>query len=133
MAFLYGGEEEDDPEETAVMYLPELCQELERICREELDYERIEPSQIKNVISAEISYKYIRNKSDEKTYRQTLTEKSKLKILENILSNAEDIQGSSACPFGTAVLKLQLKNGREIQLAWGDDSCRVIRINGIYY
>ncbi len=133
VAFLYGEEEEDDPEEAAVMYLPELYQELERICREELDYERIQPSQIENVISAEISYKYIRNKSDEKTYRQTLTEKSKLKTLENILSNAEEIRGSSACPFGAAVLKLQLKNGREIQLTWGDDSCRVIRINGIYY
>ena len=43
------------------------------------------------------------------------------------------MRGASACPFGTAVLTLKLKSEKEIKITWADDSCRVIRINGVYY
>lgn len=112
-------------------HLPDLYEETDRICKTELGYQRIEPSRIKDVVSAEISYK--RKKSDRKTYRQTVNDKSKLETLEMILSEAEDMRGSSACPFGEAVLTLKLKDGEKIQLTWADDDCRVIRINGVYY
>lgn len=130
VCFLYGKDEKEDPQQT-VMHLPDLYEETDRICKTELGYQRIEPSRIKDVVSAEISYK--RKKSDQKTYRQTVNDKSKLETLEMILSEAEDMGGSSACPFGEAVLTLKLKDGEKIQLTWADDDCRVIRINGVYY
>lgn len=129
VAFMYGKDEKEDPEENAIIYLPELCKEAGQICKTELNYQRIEPSEIKDVVSAKLSYK----KKDGTYVKQTVKDKSKLGTLEDILSKAEDMGGASACPFGTVVLTLQLKSGKEIQLTWADDSCRVIRINGVYF
>ena len=129
VAFMYGKDEKEDPEENAIIYLPELCKEADQICKAELNYQRIEPSEIKDVVSAELSYK----KKDGTYVKQTVKDKSKLGTLEDILSKAEDMRGASACPFGTAVLTLKLKSEKEIKITWADDSCRVIRINGVYY
>lgn len=130
VCFLWGKDEKEELQHT-VMQLPELCAETDRICKTELGYQRIEPSRIKDVVSAEISYQ--RKNSGQKTYRQTVHDKSKLETLERILSEAEDMGGSSACPFGEAVLTLKLKDGETIPITWADDDCRVIRINGVYY
>lgn len=130
VCFLWGKDEKEELQHT-VMHLPELCAETDRICKTELGYQRIEPSRIKDVVSAEISYQ--RKNSGQKTYLQTVHDKSKLETLERILSEAEDMGGSSACPFGEAVLTLKLKDGETIPITWADDDCRVIRINGVYY
>lgn len=129
VALMYGRDEKEDPEKNAIIYLPELCREAGQLCKTELNYQRIEPSEIKDVVSAKLSYK----KKDGIYVRQTIKDKSKLGTLEDILSKAEDMGGASACPFGTAVLTLKLESGREIPVTWADDSCRVIRINGIYF
>lgn len=128
-SLLYGKDEKEDPGQNAVMYLPELYECAEFIRAAHLYYGWRYPSRIENLISAELSYR----KKDGTYVKQTLTKKSKLQILEDVLSKAEDIKGAPACPFGTAVLTLERRDGTKIPLTWADDNCRVIRVDGVCF
>lgn len=103
----------------AVMRLPKLSGNTEQV----------NPSVIKNVLSAELCYL----KDNGKQERQLITDPSKLVILESVLSKAEYIEKSTSCPFETAVLSLQFKDGGSLRLAWADDGCRIIQINGVCF
>lgn len=90
----------------------------------------IAPSEIKQITSASLSYK---SKTDRISINQTITDPFTLETMEKIFSEATYVRGGSACPFGDAILTLHLKSGREIQLTWACDDCRIFRINGVCY
>lgn len=88
------------------------------------------PSEIKQILSAKVTY---RGKTDNDSVTQTITDQGTLDILAQILSTATPVRGGITCPFGDAVLTLYLNGGEEMNLTWACDSCRIFRINGVYY
>lgn len=88
------------------------------------------PSDIQPIISAKLTY---RGKTENDSVTQTITDQGTLDILAQVLSTATPVQGGITCPFSDAVLTLQLTGGREMELAWACDGCRIFRMNGVYY
>lgn len=92
--------------------------------------EPVTPSEIRQIISAKLSY---RGKTENDSVTQTITNQNTLDTLEQILSEATEFRGGITCPFGDAVLTLYLAGGKEMELTWACDGCRIFRLNGVYY
>lgn len=119
-----------DLEKDSFMVNGKLCKLLDKILKEELNYEPVDVTDIKNIVSARLDY---RNPEDKKVYSQTIEDKEILNTFEEWFSNGEPAYGGSACPFEYALLTLTMKNGNVIKLSMASDSCEVFRANGVYY
>lgn len=108
----------------------ELCSALEKMLKEELQYEPLDLSDIKHIVSAKLDY---RNRDDNKIYNQTIQDETILNQFEEWFSNATLINGGSACPFDEAMLTLTMKSGKVVKLSMASDGCTAFRANGVYY
>lgn len=104
----------------------EHAKELFDICKEAAAAvhlpEPVRPETIKGIISATLYY-------DEVV---TITEKEKLALLEQWLSESEELFGGAACWF-TAILSLELENGKQVNLSMATDSCGTWMSEGAFY
>ena len=108
----------------------ELCSALEKMLKEELQYEPLDLSDIKNIVSAKLDY---RNRDDNKVYSQTIQDETILNQFDEWFSKATLINGGSACPFDEALLTLTMKSGKVVKMSMASDGCTAFRANGVYY
>ena len=113
-----------------VMHLPKLCKLAENICKNQLDYEVVNLTEIENLIEAKMVYQE-RNGENKKICQ--LADAKQLADLAKMLSGGSYIQGGSACPFGEVVLTLKPQVGEDIVITIAKDDCNIFRINGVYY
>ena len=104
------------------------------LIREKCGITQIEPTDIKDIVRAEMAFSYrAKPDADLEVVRQVVLEPEKLKLLEGRLSNASAMQEGSACPFGFAILELERKDGKIIQITIASDSCQVYAYNGVFF
>lgn len=107
-----------------------LCNLLAKLLKDEFQYEPLDVTDIKNIVSAKLDY---RNRKNQKVYSQTIEDKEILDKFEDWFSHAEPFYGGSACPYEDALLTLTLKNGKVIKLSMASDGCEVFKVNGKPY
>ena len=95
-----------------VMVNPKLVRYLAKILKDELQYEPLDVTTIKNIESVTLEYVHPMTK---KQYSQTIKEKVILDKFEDWFSHAKACY-SGDFPWYTGLLTLQLKNGKEIKL-----------------
>lgn len=126
--FMQVNEDGTIEEGNKVMVNPKLYKYLSKILKDELQYEPLDVTTIKNIESATLEYIHPKTK---KQYKQTIKEKKALNKFENWFSHAEACS-SGDFPWYTGLLTLKLKNGKEIKLTMANGiSC--FSVNGELY
>ncbi len=110
---------------------PKLCDYIQIMLQEKLDYKQFQPANIKNVVSAKLD---VRSRATKKEfYSQTTTDEETLKLFEEWFSHGEYIFGGAECKNQDVCLELTMANGEVVYLSVATDSCSNFGINGIYY
>lgn len=110
---------------------PALCDYIQIMLQEKLDYTQFNPADIKNIISAKLDVHSIF--TNHTFYSQTITDAKTLKVFEDWFCNAEYIWGGADCGNQDACLELTLDGGEIVRLSVATDSCSNFGINGLYY
>lgn len=111
--------------------VPKLCDYIQIMLQEKIDYYRFDPAEINNIISAKLDVcGFITN---DTFYSQTITDEEILKKFEEWFSHAEYIYGGADCGNQDACLELLLESGERVRLSIATDSCPNFGINGMYY
>ena len=112
----------------------ELIDKVNSLLLQELNYGMIDIETITDVTSATLSVKDFR--TDYQLCEQTITDKNKLKNLEQWFRNAKRVSGVYDlydCGNNGAELLLKTSSGKEIKMSLATDDCTIFVINGIYY
>ncbi len=110
---------------------PKLCDYIQIMLQENMDYDPFEPADIDNIVSAKLDVcGYL---TGNEFYSQTITDEETLNKFEEWFSNAEYILGGADCGNQNACLELTLESGEKVCLSIATDSCPNFGINGIYY
>lgn len=110
---------------------PKLCDYIQIMLQEELDYYKFDVTKIENIISAKLDV--CSHSTNWEYYTQTITDEETLKQFENWFRNAEYIYGGMGCANQCACLELTLASGEVVRLSVATDSCSNFGINGVYY
>lgn len=110
---------------------PKLCDYIQIMLQEQLEYDKFDPADIKNIVQAKLDVCSIFTSNEYCS--QTITDEETLKMFEGWFSNAEYILGGAACGNEDACLELTLADGEKVRLSIAIDSCSNFGINGIYY
>lgn len=110
---------------------PKLCDYIQIMLQEKLDYYSYDPTGIKDIVSARLDV--CSHYTNDEYYSQTITDKETLQLFENWFSNAEYIYGGAECLNEDTCLELTLANGDVVSLSMASDSCANFGINGVYY
>lgn len=110
---------------------PKLCDYIQIMLEEKLDYTQFHPTDIKNIISAKLD---VHSASTNKEfYSQTITDEETLKMFEDWFSHGVYIYGGADCGNQDACLELVLGNKKVVRLSVATDSCPNYGVNGVYY
>ena len=129
--YLYYTYDSEDGIKECLIEDPKLCDYIQIMLQEELDYRQFDVTKIENILSARLdvcSYA-----TDYEVYSQTITDKETLKQFENWFGNADYIYGGTGCGNECACLELTLASGEVVSLSAATDSCPNFAINGVYY
>ncbi len=110
---------------------PKLCDYIQILLVEELDYDSFDPAEIKDVISAKLEVQSFI--TDGNYYNQTITDPEILERMEGWFRNAEYVFGGLECCNEEACLELTLASGEVVRLSMAADSCPNFAVNGVYY
>lgn len=110
---------------------PKLCDYIQIMLQEELDYYRFDVTKIESILSARLDV--CSHSTNYEVYSQTITDEEILKQFENWFSNAGYIYGGMGCANECACLELTLVSGEVVRLSIATDSCSNFGINGVYY
>lgn len=110
---------------------PKLCDYIQIMLHEELDYYKFDVTKIENILSAKLDVRS--HSTNWEFYTQTITDKETLNKFENWFSNTDYIYGGIGCPNQCACLELTLASGEVVRLSIATDSCSNFGINGVYY
>ena len=110
---------------------PKLCDYIQIMLQEKLNYNSFNPANIENIVSAKLDVQSM--STNKKFYSQTITEEDTLKLFEDWFCNAEYILGGADCGNQDACLELTLADGEVVRLSVATDSCSNFGINGLYY
>ena len=110
---------------------PKLCDYIQIMLQEKLNYNTYNPANIENIVSAKLDVQSI--STNKKFYSQTITDEDTLKLFEDWFCNAEYIYGGADCGNQDACLELTLADGEVVRLSVATDSCSNFGINGLYY
>lgn len=127
--YLYDGETVGSME--YFVEAPKLCDYIQIMLQEKLDYYQFDPADIKNIVSAKLDV--CGHITNGEFYSQTITDEETLKKFEDWFSNAEYIYGGAGCANEDACLELVLASGERVWLSIATDSCSNFGINGVYY
>lgn len=110
---------------------PKLCDYIQIMLHEELNYYQYDVTKIENILSARLDIRS--HSTNYEVYSQTITDGEVLNQFENWFSNADYIYGGVDCANECACLELTLANGEVVRLSVATDSCPNFGINGVYY
>ncbi len=108
-----------------------LCGLVQQLLSEDLGYEPVDITQIRDIVSAKLDVCSIF--TDQKFYSQTITDRKTLALFEDWFSNASYISFGAGCGNENACLELTLSDGNVIRLSMAIDSCSNFGVNGVYY
>lgn len=109
----------------------ELCDFIQNMVEEKLEYYSFDVADIENIVSARLDIHSIFTGNE--LYSQTITDKDTLRMLEEWFRNAKYIFGGADCGNQCACLELTLADGKNVRLSMATDSCSNFGINGVYY
>lgn len=110
---------------------PKLCDYIQIMLQENLDYHAFDPADIQNIASARLDVCSVLTNWEFRS--QTITDEEQLEALEELLSEAEYIYGGAECGNNVGYLELTLADGEVVCLSLATDSCDNFGINGVYY
>ncbi len=109
----------------------ELCDFIQTMVEEKLEYYSFDVADIENIVSARLDTRSIFTGNE--LYSQTITDKDTLRMFEEWFRNAKYIFGGADCGNQCACLELTLADGEIVRLSMATDSCSNFGINGVYY
>lgn len=115
----------------AIVHDEKLCSLAQQLLSENLGYEPVDITQIRDIVSARLDVRSIF--TDWEFYSQTITDKETLALFGDWFRGAEYIGGGVDCCNDDSSLELTLSNGEVVRLSIASDSCSIFGVNGIYY
>lgn len=129
--YLFGYETDEEGMYEVLTEDPKLCDYIQILLQQELNYVSFDPADIRELVSAKLETAAMF--TDHEFYSQTITDPKRLGKLEEWLGNAEYIYGGADCGNERACLELILAGGETVKLSMATDSCANFGINGVYY
>lgn len=124
-------EDEEKGTTESLVWMKGTCDLIEGLLSENLDYEPVDITQIKDIQSATLEVRGVL--TNDQYYSQTITDARMLNQFAEWFSNAEYIRGGVDCCNEESCLSLTLASGEVIRLSVAMDSCSNFGVNGVYY